>query len=394
MGEELDLIDNQTSIINDIVDFSIRIEKNPLMKALSHIQSIVEKRNIIPILSNVKLEAVDGILSLTATDMDITVTEKISVEIEAAGFLTVPAHTLYDIVKKLPDDTKITLSLDKEIPGRLNINAGQCKFSLPFLSAKDFPVMDHGDMNNQFIMHPEEFIYLIDKTKFAISVEETRYNLNGIYLHIFQHENGDSYLRSAATDGHRLCKVEVTLPEGAQNMPGIIIPKKAIYEIRKLLESAKDEVKIALSNNKININFGEINLTSKLIDANFPEYENLIPYNNNKIMEVNAKSFSKAVDRVSTISFEKLRAVKLIISQNKLTILSSGEAQGSASEEIEVNYNGEPIEIGFNSKYLLDIMNVVQGDMVEFKLNDNYSPVLIVDKSDSNGKFVIMPMVV
>lgn len=365
------------------------IDRSVLLKSLGHVQSVVERRGTIPILSNVKLEAKDGALHLTATDMDIAVIEKVTAAIDKPGAITVPAHTFYEIVRKLPEGAQIEIAAAGD--GKVTIRSAQSRFSLSSLPVEEFPVMAEGDLPHSFTLPVKDCILLIDKARFAMSTEETRYYLNGIYVHPSETE-GAKTLRAVATDGHRLARVEVALPAGASSMPGVIIPRKAINEFRKLLEENISEVNIALSESKIRFTCGNAILVSKLIDGTFPDYERVIPVGNDKPMEVDGKLFSQAVDRVSVISSEKSRGVKLSVEKGKLTLSASSPEHGTATEELEVNYGAEPIETGFNSRYLLEMMDQVEGDMVQFVLADASSPALVRDAADVGTLYVIMPM--
>ncbi|MEZ5691301.1 MAG: DNA polymerase III subunit beta [Rickettsiales bacterium] len=366
------------------------IERADLLKSLSHVQSVVEKRGTIAVLSNVKIDAKGSDISLTATDMDIAVVEKVAAQINAEGSTTVPAHTLYDIVRKLPEGTQIEMSSSAD-GGKISINAGQSRFSLACLPVDDFPVMAEGDLKHNFTLKSTECLALIEKPSFAISTEETRYYLNGIYFHVAG-DGDDKTLRSVATDGHRLARVEIALPAGADGIPSIIVPRKAIYELKKILETGEGDVAISLSESKIRFVYGDAVLVSKLIDGNFPDYERVIPSANDKLMEVNCKIFREAVDRVSVISSEKSRAIKLKLENGNLTLSAGGGDQCEASEEIEVTYSSGPLEIGFNSRYMLEMMGEIEGDTVQFLLNDSGSPALVRDTADVTSLYVIMPM--
>lgn len=366
------------------------IERAALLKALGHVQSVVERRGTIPILSNVKIDAAGEDLHLTATDMDIAVVEKAKATVQQPGKTTVPAQTFYEIVRKLPEGSQVELSKAADA-AKLTIRAGSSRFSLATLPVEDFPVMTEGDMPISFSITASECNALIDKTKFAVSTEETRYYLNGIYLHTAENQ-GLGVLRAVATDGHRLARIEVALPAGAAGMPGIIIPRKTIGEIKKLTEDGVTHVDISLSESKIRFACGNAVLVSKLIDGTFPDYERVIPSANDKIMEMNGKDFSKAVDRVSTIASEKTRGIKLAVSQGKLNLSSDSPEHGTATEEIEVNYSADPVEIGFNSRYLLDMMSQIEGDTVQFVLSDSTSPALVRDTVDVSALYVVMPM--
>ncbi len=364
------------------------IDKSQFLKALGHVQSVVERRNAIAILSNVKIEAFAGEISLTATDMDIAVTEKIDSEIAQEGALTVSAHTLYEIIRKLPDGSQVSIKGDASNTGHLEIKSGSCNFSLSCLPVADFPVMGSGDMPFEFSLTGAELVALIEKPRFAVSTEETRYYLNGIYIHATE----NNMLCAVATDGHRLAKVEIEAPEGASKIPGVIIPRKTVDALKKMADEAQDNIKISLSDTKICVTSNKTVLLSKLIDGTFPDYTRVIPKNNDKSLIVDSAIFTKAVDRVSTISSDKTKAVKAIVSQGKITLTATNDDNGTACEEIEANYNSDTVEIGFNSRYILDMMNAIEGDEAEFVFADGSAPVLVKDSGDASSLYVIMPM--
>ena len=368
----------------------LTLERSDLLKSLAHVQSVVERRNTIPILSNVLLETVEGAVSLVATDMDLTIVEKVPAMVAEGGATTVPAHTLYDIVRKLPEGAQVQLDGSGD-SGQLSLRAGRSRFTLATLPKEDFPTMGAGELPHQFTLTVTEMRRLIDRTRFAISTEETRYYLNGIYLHAATVDD-TRLLRAVATDGHRLARVERPLPTGAGEMPGVIIPRKTIGELRKLIEEAEETIEVALSDARIRFAFSDVVLTSKLIDGTFPDYQRVIPSGNDKILEVDRRSFAEAVDRVSTISSEKSRAVKLSIKGESLVLSATSPENGSASEELEVNFNGAGIEIGFNARYLLDITHQIEGDGAQFAMADAASPTLVRDVADTSALYVLMPM--
>jgi DNA polymerase-3 subunit beta len=373
----------------------ITIERAALLKALGHVQSVVERRNTIPILSNVLLEAVAakggaGKLSLTATDMDVAFVETVPAEIAKAGATTVQAHTLYEIVRKLPDGSQVGLEWMPD-KGQVALRAGRSSFSLAALPADDFPKMAAGDLPHGFEILADGLKTLIDKTRFAISTEETRYYLNGIYLHATK-AGGVDVLRAVATDGHRLARLEMPLPEGAAKIPGVILPRKTVMEVRKLIDEAQGAVQVSLSDTRVRFAFGDAVLVSKLIDGAFPDYERVIPSGNDKTMEVDRKLFAAAVDRVATISTEKSRAVKLAASKGLLSLTANSPDAGTASEEIEIAYQGPAIEIGFNARYLLDIAEQIEGENATFKMADAASPTVVADAADPSALYVLMPM--
>ncbi len=366
----------------------VTIERSGFLRALNHVQSVVERRNTIPILSNVMVQAAGGMVKLTATDLDIEIVESVAADVSREGAATVPAHMLYDIVRKLPDGAQLELEQGPD-SGRISIHAGRSRFALQALPPEDFPDLSSGEFGNTFSLATSELKFLIERTRFAISTEETRYYLNGIYLHEVQ---AGGLLRAVATDGHRLAQAQMSLPAGAAGMPGIIVPRKTVLEIVKLMEGEDGEVEVSISSAKIRFNVGKLVLTSKLIDGTFPDYERVIPRSNDKILVADTKTFSEAVDRVSTISFEKSRAVKLNIAPGKLTLTVNNPDSGSAEEELAVNYDRDQIEIGFNSRYLLDVASQIKASTMRFELADSGSPTVIRDPDDAHSLYVLMPM--
>jgi DNA polymerase-3 subunit beta len=368
----------------------VTIERAALLRALGHVHRVVERRTTIPILANVLIDAKDGALRLKATDLDLEIIEKAVSEVEQPGATTLPAHTLYDIVRKLPEGAQVSLEATGDT-GQLQLRSGRSRFNLQSLPESDFPDVTAGEFSHKFALAPTDLRRLIEKTQFAISTEETRYYLNGIYIHVADVE-GRAMLRAVATDGHRLARLELPAPAGSAGMPGVILPKKAVAEIQRLVEDAQGDVMIELSVNKMRFTFGETVLTTKLIDGTFPDYGRVIPAGNDKRLTVEREAFAKAVDRVSTISSERGRAVKLAISEGKLTLSVTNPDQGSAVEELEADYDGPPLDIGFNARYLLDITQQLDSDTALFRLADPGSPTLVQDRDGANALYVLMPM--
>lgn len=368
----------------------VTIERAALLRALGHVHRVVERRTTIPILANVLIDARDGALTLKATDLDLEITEKTAAEVGQAGATTLPAHTLYDIVRKLPEGAQVSLDESGET-GQLTLRSGRSRFNLSTLPESDFPDVTSGEFSHKFSLPPADLKRLIEKTQFAISNEETRYYLNGIYVHAME-VDGQLMLRAVATDGHRLARLELPAPEGCSGMPGVILPRKAVQEVQKLIEDAQGEVLVELSTNKMRFSFGDALLTTKLIDGTFPDYARVIPANNDKRLTVERDVFAKAVDRVSTISSERGRAVKLALTPGKLVLSVTNPDQGSAVEELEADYDGEPLDVGFNARYLLDITQQLDSDTALFKLADPGSPTLIQDRDGANALYVLMPM--
>jgi len=364
----------------------VTVEQAALLKALGHVHRVVERRNTIPVLANVLIRAQDRQLSLKATDLDIDIVEAIPAEVAQAGTTTVPAHVLYDIVRKLSDGAQVSLEQDGQA-GQVTLRSGRSRFSLQTLPESDFPDLAPGEMSHSFEIAAGELRVLIEKTQFAISTEETRYYLNGIYLHVT-----DGKLRAVATDGHRLALADATAPTGAVGMPGVIVPRKTVAELQKLLSDSDQIVKIELSSVKMRIGIGPIMLTSKLIDGTFPDYQRVIPQRNDKFMIVERDEFARSVDRVSTISSERGRAVKFSLGEGKLTLSVHNPDAGQAIEELSVDYEASPLEIGFNARYLLDIIGQLEGDTALLKLADSGSPTLIQDREGAPSLYVLMPM--
>ena len=369
------------------------IERATLLRCLSHVQSVVERRNTIPILSNVLIEgAGDGQLKIMATDLDLQVVETLAAtSVEDPGAITVSAHLLFDIARKLPEGSQVSLEASEN---RMLVKAGRSRFQLPTLPRDDFPVIVEGDLPTSFSLKASQLAEIIDRTRFAISTEETRYYLNGIFFHVS--EDDGPVLKAAATDGHRLARFTLARPEGAEGMPDVIVPRKAITELRKLLEEKLDgDVRVDLSASKIRFTIGGdqgVTLTSKLIDGTFPDYSRVIPTGNDKLLKIDPKSFYQGVDRVATIATEKTRAVKMGLDADKVTLSVTSPDNGTAAEELAAEYGADGFEIGFNANYLKDILSQIDGDSVELHLADPGAPTLIRQNGDAAALYVLMPM--
>ena len=368
----------------------ISIERGALLKAVSQAQSVVERRNTIPILANVLIEADANSVSFRATDLDIEVVDKAVAQVERPGATTVSAVTLHEIVRKLPDGALVQLT-DDGASGRLTVEAGRSNFNLATLPKEDFPVMASSEYTANFSCPAPLLRRLFDKSKFAISTEETRYYLNGVYMHVATGEDGQK-LRCVATDGHRLARIDTDLPEGAANMPGVIVPRKTVGEMRKLLDNDETIVAVSVSETKIRFATPDITLTSKVIDGTFPDYTRVIPKGNTRRLEVDAAEFARAVDRVATVSSERSRAVKLSLDQDRLVLSVNAPDSGAAEEELAVAYNDERLEIGFNAKYLLEIASQVDRENAVFLFNSAGDPTLMQEGNDTSAIYVVMPM--
>lgn len=369
------------------------IHKAHLFKALSHVQSVVEKRNTIPILSNVLVTVTEDALSLTATDLDIEIVETVDAITQEVGSVTAPAHMLYEIIRKLPESALIDFSFNAE-EGRVYITAGKIMFNLPCLPREDFPLMNTEEEGTNFNIPAADLKRILDKSKFAISNEETRYYLSGVFLHyeppVGEEETG--CVIGVATDGHRLARIKAPAPQGSETAPAVIIPRKTVTELRKLIEDSKVEINVTVSDAKIRFSFDNILLTSKLIDGSFPDYKSVIPADNNNIVTVPAKSFIDAADRVATVSSDKVRVIRVNVGEGKIGFYVENADLGFAREEIECEYAGDALEIGFNARYLIDVASQTDSADIILKFGTSNSPVILQNKDDSSALYILMPM--
>jgi DNA polymerase-3 subunit beta len=368
----------------------ISIERGTLLRAVGQAQSVVERRNTIPILANVLIEADGEQVSFRATDLDIEVIDRVPAQVTRAGATTVSAVTLHEIVRKLPDGALVELA-DDGATGRLTVEAGRSHFQLATLPREDFPVMASSEYESNFSAPAPVLRRLFDKSKFAISTEETRYYLNGVYMHVAEAEGGKT-LRCVATDGHRLARIDADLPAGAEDMPGVIVPRKTVGELRKLLDDDDATIAVSVSETKVRFATPEITLTSKVIDGTFPDYSRVIPAGNTRKLEVDAAEFAQAVDRVATVSSERSRAVKMQLDEDRLVLSVNAPDSGNAEEELAVAYGDEKLEIGFNAKYLLEIASQVDRENAVFLFNSAGDPTLMREGNDQSAIYVVMPM--
>lgn len=370
----------------------LTIERAALLRSLAHVQNVVERRTTIPILSNVKLAAERERLGLTATDMDLSLVAHEAANVAKPGVTTVAAHTLFEIVRKLPEGSEVGIE-QNGASGEVTVRAARSIFNLPTLPADEFPAIGEEQLGVRFAMAAADLGKVIDKTRFAISTEETRYYLNGIHLHATK-AGATSMLRGVATDGHRLARVEVALPPGAEQIPGIIVPRKTVGEVRKLLDGVgpEGEVQVSVSATRIQFTFERAVLVSRLIDGTFPDYERVIPTNNEKFATFPRKDFGDAVDRVATISTEKARAVKLSFANGTVTISAVSAETGRAVDELDIDYSADTLEIGFNARYILDMLQEIDGEKVRFEMASAAAPTVVRDPSDAGTLYVLMPM--
>ncbi|HUX80120.1 MAG TPA: DNA polymerase III subunit beta [Alphaproteobacteria bacterium] len=363
------------------------VEKTALLKALSHCQGVVERRNTVAILAHILLEGQGDTLKITATDLEIAFIETVPAHIKAEGSTTVSAHLLFDIVRKLPEGAQIELK-SSEDGASLHLQSGRSSYNFACLPPIDFPAITTNELPCTFKIHAGELSRLIDKTRFSMSFEETRYYLNGICFHA----TPDGFLRAIATDGLRLAQAQGELPPEASKMPQVIISRKTIHEIRKLIDELAEEVTISLSENQIRFVVASSILISRLIEGKFPTYENVIPYGNDKVLEVNAKAFAEIVDRISIMSTDKLRPIKIRVEGTTMVISAHSNETGNAEEQLEVKYEGEPIDFGFNARYILDVTQQISNESLQFLIGDETQAIIAKDANDSSALYVLMPM--
>ena len=366
-----------------------KIIRANFFKTLTHLQGIVDKKNSLPILSNILIEAKNNELIMSSTDMDISIIEKINCNVLEDGATTINSQILYDIVRKIDDNSEIEIiSNDGKL---LTLRSDGSRFSLACLPKEDFPIIDKDNSGINIKINSKIIYKLIDKTKFAISNEETRYFLNGLYFNITKEEN-KNIVTLVGTDGHRLAKFSHYIDDNIDQVSGVIIPKKTIYELSKLLSESDQSVLISISSNKVVFIIGNIIFISKLIDGSFPDYKRVIPKDNSNILKINRELLLSAVDRVSTIANEKSPVIKFKLLKNVLNLNTINNESSTASEDIKINYNGDDIEIGFNSKYIMDIVNNLDDEEITINLKDNTSPIVALENSNSNLVYVLMPM--
>lgn len=367
----------------------IKISRLNLLSALGHAMGVVSNRNTIPILSTVLLRA-EHKLTVTATDLERSISEDVEAETLEPGSCTTPAAMLHDFVKRLPADAEVLLSSDgKSVTAR----SGRCHVKAAELPVEDFPSIDAGKFPCSFSMPAVGLRRLIDHTIFAMSDEETRYYLNGIFLQAAE-SDGTPVLRAVSTDGHRLARADEPRPDGVPAMDGIIIPRAAVSTLRKLLDGFRDGVGLEVSDRILRATIGPLAFTTKLVDGTFPEYDRVIPRDNDKVLRVGKADFVAAIGRVAVVSDEKACPVKLAVGSitDKLRVsCAASSAEANAEDEISATYRGAALEVGFQAKYLADVAEQIAGDM-EFRFMDPSAPALVVDPGDSAVLYVIMPM--
>ena len=378
----------------------LSLENRPFLKSLQRAVRVADNRATIPILANALLAAKEGALQIRTTNLDIQLDTKVAAKVETEGKITVPAKLLTEIVKKVPDEAGVTLETktnDKDVPVLL-VRSGRSRFTLQTLPAEDFLTFGEKDTNHSFALTGEDVTELFGRTQFAISTEETRYYLNGVYLHTYVDSNGNNgELRGCTTDGHRLARTSRPLPEGAHgftsgsNPSGVIVPSQTVEEIIRL-SGDTEKIGVKISPTTITVEADDTVLASKLIDGTFPDYARVVPLGNDKVLRVDREELFNAIDRLAVVSSERGRGIKLSLTPNHLELSIGNPDVGTATEELDVEYTGTPLDVGFNSRYLMDILDEIKSDHAEFKLADAGSPALIQGDTDSKAFFVLMPM--
>ncbi|QQR69619.1 MAG: DNA polymerase III subunit beta [Alphaproteobacteria bacterium] len=370
----------------------VEIEKEKLLRALGRVQNIVERRTTIPILGNVLLVTEDQKLCLMTTDMEMEAFERVPAQIARGGQATVPAHMMFDIVRKLPDRAMVTMELDGS---QMLLAAGRSRFRLGSLPVEDFPQISRDEFPNRFSMPVADLRFLIDHTRMAIAADDARHYLQGLYLHLENASEGESpMLRAVAVDGHRMARAERAVPAAARGMPAVIIPRKAVNELRRLLDEADDGmVELAVTMTKARFAMGSVSLTTRLVDGQFPDYRRVVPAGNDRVLEIDSRAFTQAVDRVAIMSLDSGRLMHLSMDDGHLNVSASSSQDGStASEDLEASYKGPKLDMGFSSRYLLDVLQLIPEGTVRFTLGEAMSPAVVEDASDPSTLYVLMPI--
>ena len=365
------------------------IKRDILLKSLTAAQGVIEKKNTLPILSNVLLKAENGKLSIIATDLDLVFYDEISeIQIEKDGATTISATILYDILRKISGNSDIKFDLKND--NKLNLVTDNSDFNLLCLPIDNFPSFVDEFENNEISFNKSKFLALLNKTKISISNDDTRHYLNGIYLHTTESQNR-TYLTGVATDSHRLSSNSIEIESG-KTFHSSILPKKTVFQLCNLLADTNEKVLIQTNESKVQFKIGKVKLTSKVIDGKFPDYRKVVPTGNDKTITVVSSDFVQAIERVITVSLDRKEGVKLIIEKDNIKFSVNSTNSGEGNEIIKSNFTGEEMTVSFNSKYLTDIASEVEDKNLKINLNDPISPVLIEDMSDKNSYYVVMPM--
>ena len=365
------------------------IKRDILLKSLNFVQGVIEKKNTLPILSNVLLELKNNALSIVATDLDLIFYEKIEeIKIINEGSTTTSAAVLYDILRKISSNSNLKFELKNE--NKLSLKSENSDFNLLCLPTDNFPSFSDNFDGQEIELDNSKFLKLLNKTRISISNDDTRHYLNGIFLHLTE-ANGRNFLTGVATDSHRLSSSSLEITN-LENFSSIILPRKTVFQLCTLLSEIPEKLKMQINENKIKFSFGKVKLISKVIDGKFPDYKKVVPLDNKKVLEVSSKDFIDSIERVTSVSLDRKEGVKLNISKNDVQLSVNSANSGEGNEKINAKFNSENINISFNSKYLLDIASEIEDKNIRMNFKDSISPVLIEDVSDRNSYYVIMPM--
>jgi len=365
------------------------IKRDILLKSLNFVQGVVEKKNTLPILSNVLLQLKNKKLTIVATDLDVIFYDELDdVKITNEGSTTTSAAILYDILRKISSNSELKFVLKSE--NKLSLKSENADFNLLCLPTDNFPTFSDEFEGQEIFLDSKKFVKLLNKTKISISNDDTRHYLNGIYLHLTE-ANSRSFLTAVATDSHRLSSSSLEINE-TNGFKSVILPRKAVYQLCNLLAETSDKVSMSISENKIKFSLGNIKLISKVIDGKFPDYKKVVPTNNDKTLLVSTKEFISSIERVTTVSIDRKEGVKLLVNKDNVQLSVNSANSGDGNENIQAKFSSENLNISFNSKYLIDIASEIENKDLKINLKDSISPVLIEDMSDKNSYFVIMPM--
>ena len=360
------------------------IKREDLLAPLQQIIGAVERRQTLPILGNVLLKSSGGDLTLSATDLEIEMVARVSADNTEDFETTIPARKLLDICKALPDGSAINFNIDET---RVSLTSARSRFTLATLSAQDFPSLDEIEVQQKFSIPQNLLKGLFDKTSFAMAQQDVRYYLNGILMEIEANR-----IKLVATDGHRLALSEVVLDSGVSEARQIIVPRKAVLELSRLLDSGDSPAKCELSQNHFRVETASLIFTTKLIDGKFPDYQRVIPVDGNRTMQVDRETLKHSMSRIAILSNEKYRGIRLTLSSGNLSIQANNPDQEEAEEELQVEYDEIDMEIGFNVTYLIDVLNVLGSEKVQIRLKDSNSSAIMSDRQDESSLYVVMPM--
>ena len=365
------------------------VKRDVLLKSLNFVQGIVEKKNTLPILSNVLLQLKDKKLSIVATDLDIIFYDEIkNVKIINEGSTTTSAAILYDILRKISSDSELNFELKSE--NKLSLKSERADFNLLCLPTDNFPTFVDEFDGQEISLNSKRFLKLLNKTRISISNDDTRHYLNGIFLHLSE-ANGRKFLTGVATDSHRLSSSSLEI-ENSTDFTSLILPRKTVFQLCSLLTETSDQLSMHTSDNKVKFSLGNMKLISKVIDGKFPDYKKVVPTNNDKTLTVSSKDFINSIERVASVSLDRKEGVKLVVNKDNVQLSVNSANSGDGNEKIKAEFNSGSLNISFNSKYLIDIASEVEDRNLKINFKDSVSPVLVKDNSDKNSYYVIMPM--